>query len=123
MAKPKLNSDQIAEIVSAYNEGFGETPASLSVKYGVSALTVRRALNATVGIRRRESHRVRIQDKDRLALRKVLLGLKLSNIDVVIQELDKHFELKARVEEDDFFICYVDDEPPKESIKRRGKDV
>lgn len=108
MAKKTLSEEQINQLIKEYDEGFGETPANLSKKWGVHQTTIRRYLRERGLLERRQAHRVLLGDKEKVLLRKILLDYRVSNPDKLIMELDRHFELKKReLEDEDFIIIQV----------------
>lgn len=103
MANKKIkDKNTIDLIVNDYNSG--EAPANLARKYGVHPTTIRRYLRDTL---KRDlgkiSHTTIIKADVKNDLRRVLSSHKVSNIDALISELDKHFIIEKRVDSEDCF--------------------
>lgn len=105
MAKSKINQEAIENLLEEFD--MGETPANLAKIYNVSASTISRYLKKNGRkVEVREAHRVLISDKVKSKLRRILSGHGISNPDILISELDKHFLIEER-EHEDYEIIYV----------------
>lgn len=104
MANKKLTEEQIEELIKEYDEGFGESPANLSKKWGVHPTTVRRYLRENGKSSPRQSHRVLLGEREKVLMRKILVNFRVNNLDKLISELDKYFEFTEREREDEDFI-------------------
>ena len=107
MANKKVNRSSIEEILVRYDNG--ETPADLATSFGVHPTTVRRYLRQSGRELSRITHTTEIDNEVKLELRKILSKFKIDNIDIVISELDKYFNIEKKEDKIDeaFNIIHV----------------
>ena len=102
LAKRKVNSDTIEEILKRFDSG--ETPADLATLYGVHPTTIRRYLRQNGRQLSRVSHTTEIDQDIKIELRRVLSKFNVDNVDILISEIDNHFIIEKRQgEKDDAF--------------------
>lgn len=99
LANKKVNNDTIEEILKRFDSG--ETPADLATSYGVHPSTIRRYLRQNGRQLSRVSHTTEIDPETKLELRRVLSKFNVDNVDILISEIDKHFIIEKRQEEED----------------------
>lgn len=99
LAKRKVNNDTIEEILRRFDSG--ETPADLATLYGVHPSTIRRYLRQNGRQLSRVSHTTEIDQDIKIELRRVLSKFNVDNVDILISEIDKHFIIEKRQEEED----------------------
>jgi transposase len=107
LADRKLNIDDVAKLVADFNGG--ETQANLSKKWGVHPSTIRRYIRQVQPTKVKPAHRVLISRKDKVTLRRILLDFSIPNPDKLISEIDRHFKLSAREEDEQIVIKLGED--------------
>ena len=105
MANKKLSDVSIKTMLLMFDNG--KSPADLAKIFKVSASTISRYLKEFGRVvKLRESHRVLIDDTIKTKLRRLLSGYGISCPDILISDLDKHFIIEIR-EEEETEVIYV----------------
>lgn len=107
LANKKVNNNTIQEILNRFDSG--ETPADLATSYGVHPTTIRRYLRNNGRELSRVSHSTEIELEVKVSLKRLLAKFNVTDIDAIINEIDRQFIIEMRQGEDDdaFHIIHL----------------